>query len=39
MIELVHHPWGMEDARGNKVTMPVADGLRWTLRGDTARQS
>ena len=39
MIELVHHPLGMEDVRGNKVTLPVADGLRWTLREDTARRS
>ena len=32
MIELVHHPLGMQDARGNAVALPQAEGLRWTLR-------
>src|SRR5262245_1131026 len=39
MIELVHHPLGMEDTRGNRVSMPAAEGLRWTLRADATRQS
>jgi hypothetical protein len=33
MIELVYHPLGLEDARGNKVAMPDVEGLRWTLPG------
>jgi catechol 2,3-dioxygenase-like lactoylglutathione lyase family enzyme len=40
MIELVHHPLGMEDSRGNRVEMPDVEGLRWTLRpGLTASAS
>ena len=33
MIELVHHPLGVEDSDGNKVTM-VHDpkSLKWTMR-------
>jgi catechol 2,3-dioxygenase-like lactoylglutathione lyase family enzyme len=33
MIELVHHPLGLEDARGNRVDVfHDAQGLRWRLR-------
>jgi hypothetical protein len=32
MIELVHHPLGMQDAQGNAVALPQGEGLRWTLR-------
>ena len=33
MIELVHHPLGLEDADGNKVEVPHDPrGVRWTLR-------
>jgi catechol 2,3-dioxygenase-like lactoylglutathione lyase family enzyme len=33
LIELTHHPLGMEDARGHKVeAVPDVPGLRWTLR-------
>ncbi len=35
MIELVYHPLGMEDSRGNKVeVVPDAQGLRWSQRPD-----
>lgn len=36
MIELVHHPLGMQDARGHAVALPQGDGLRWTLRSGLA---
>ena len=33
MIELVHHPLGMEDGRGRKVEpAPEAEGLRWAQK-------
>ena len=38
MIELTHHPLGMEDSRGNKVEV-MRGGLRWSLRpGQVAPQ-
>jgi catechol 2,3-dioxygenase-like lactoylglutathione lyase family enzyme len=37
MIELVHHPLGMEDAEGKKVEMRDTQGLRWSrVRGAAA---
>ena len=33
MIELVHHPLGLEDADGNELEVPHDPrGVRWTLR-------
>jgi catechol 2,3-dioxygenase-like lactoylglutathione lyase family enzyme len=29
MIELVHHPLGLEDTTGNPVAVPQNEGLRW----------